>query len=177
MRLKTIKDFNNYEIDELGNIYRNNKKIKPQLNNNGYYRVGFWKDGKVIKKYVHRLVAETFIPNPMNKSQVNHIDGNKLNNSVGNLEWATPKENIIHSFKKGLSFIPKGKENHHYGKKGILSSNHRAIIQYDLDNNYIKSWGSIIDAARTLNICDRGICACCKGKAKKSGGYIWRYEK
>lgn len=68
-----------------------------------YCQVALYKDG--IKKHmqVHRLVAEAFIPNPDNKRQVNHIDGNKQNNIVTNLEWVTPSENILHSFKTGLN--------------------------------------------------------------------------
>lgn len=174
---KKIKNYEEYEVDDLGNIYRNNKILKPQLNESGYYRVCLSKKGKLSKKYIHRLVAEAFIPNLKNKKQVNHIDGNKLNNNVDNLEWATPSENIRHAFKNKLSYIPKGKQNHLYGRYDINANNHIAILQYDLENNFIKKWNSIAEASRQLNINYWGIEHCCKKITRKSGGYIWKYEK
>ena len=104
IKWETIKDFDNFEISNTG-IVRNkiNKKEKSQsYNEKGYKRVTFYKNGKNVNKYVHRLVAETFIPNPENKPTVNHIDGNKSNNNVENLEWATYKEQNAHSLKIGL---------------------------------------------------------------------------
>jgi len=80
----------------------------------GYYRLSLCKDGKVVSKRIHRLVAEAFLSNPENKPQVNHKDGNKFNNTVSNLEWATSKENIGHASKIGL--MPKG-ANHHSARK------------------------------------------------------------
>lgn len=69
---------------------------------NGYYRLSLCKNGEAVLKTVHRLVATAFKPNPQNKSQVNHKDGNKLNNNDWNLEWATPAENFQHALKNGL---------------------------------------------------------------------------
>lgn len=75
---------------------RTNQIIKPQMSNAGYYRVRLWKDG-VSKNYsVHRIVAEAFVPNPLLKPEVNHIDGNKENNNAENLEWVTDVENKRH---------------------------------------------------------------------------------
>ena len=79
------------------------KIIKPDIIHTGYLRVLLYKNGKTKSYYVHVLVAKAFIPNPENKTQVNHIDGNKFNNNVENLEWVTPSENIVHAFEKGLS--------------------------------------------------------------------------
>lgn len=101
---KTHKDFPVYLISNLGRIKnkKRNRVLKTRVHE-GYY------DCRIPNKYgknknprIHRMVAETFIPNPDNKKQVNHKDGNKLNNNVDNLEWATNKENQIHSVKNGL---------------------------------------------------------------------------
>lgn len=78
------------------------RKMKKTLGNSGYYYVELF-ENKIGRKWlVHRLVAEAFIPNPLNKRQVNHKDGNKLNNYIANLEWASSRENVIHAFKSGL---------------------------------------------------------------------------
>ena len=76
---KKIKDFEEYEIKEKGQVRRNSKILKPELRS-GYYSVGLCKNGKRIHKRIHRLLAETFIPNPDNLPQVNHKDGIKVNN-------------------------------------------------------------------------------------------------
>ena len=84
---------------------------RQYLEKRGYYTVAIYENGVRKFKKVHRLVAEAFIPNPENKSQVNHIDGNKLNNDVSNLEWATNSENQKHAYKVGLQKIRRGKSS------------------------------------------------------------------
>ena len=107
-----VQDFENYLISTLGNVKTvNGKPKKIVYDNKGYGRVELWKNNKGKKFRVHRLVAETFIPNPLGKEQVNHIDGNKKNNCVSNLEWVTPKENIKHAIENNLSSIKYGSKN------------------------------------------------------------------
>ena len=84
-----------------------NKKIKSRIlkefkNQFGYYMVSLFKNGKHKNFQVHRLVAHSFILNPLNLPQVNHIDGNKENNCVDNLEWITNRDNVIHAYKNNL---------------------------------------------------------------------------
>lgn len=102
--MKQIKDFPNYFIDEEGNVYSSNghpiRKIKPWIDTKGnYYQIRLIKNGVQYKKLVHRLVAETFIPNPSNLPEINHIDNNPHNNKVENLEWCTRKYNLKQSYK------------------------------------------------------------------------------
>ena len=86
-----LKNYPNYLIDRNGNIYsvQRNKLLKPQLNIHGYYQLGISNDYGVKTVRIHRLVAEQFIPNPRNYPVVNHIDGEKQNNNVSNLEWCS----------------------------------------------------------------------------------------
>ena len=82
--------------------FRKGMVLKPHQNYSGYLWVSFCKNDVRKKKKIHRLVAQCFLPNPEGKPQVNHIDGNKHNNHVNNLEWVTPKENIHHAVENNL---------------------------------------------------------------------------
>lgn len=127
----------------------------------GYFQVCLTKNGKSKTYTVHRLVAEVFIDNPLNKKTVNHIDGNKENNCANNLEWTTIGENIRHAFDNGLS----------------KPHNQRKINQYDFDDNYIKTWNSITDFLKEkgLDLESSGITNCCKGRQKTAYGFKWKY--
>ena len=136
---KDIKGYEGiYQVSNLGRIKsleridNSNHKVKGKIlkiipENRGYSVVNLCKDGKCKTYKVHRLVAIAFLENPDNKPQVNHIDGNKKNNSILNLEWVTAEENINHAWDTGLSKITdesrekmsnsrKGSKNHFYGK-------------------------------------------------------------
>lgn len=101
---KTIKDFPNYEVNADG-LVRNKKTqriLKPSPNGFGYYQVGLYRQGKRKYLRVNRLVALAFIPNPLGKPHVNHINGRTTDNDVSNLEWCTQKENVRHAIDTGL---------------------------------------------------------------------------
>lgn len=113
--MKRYKDTNFYLTEE-GFCYNPKGKRIGSVAKNGYYRVGRYlgtEDGVHKKKYyhIHRMIAELFIPNPDNLPQVNHIDGNKLNNDITNLEWCTTSHNIQHAFDNNLN--QNQGENHH----------------------------------------------------------------
>lgn len=159
-----------YQVSDKGRIksigYNGTKMLSTWKNKKGYLNVGLTKN-KVLKHYlVQRIVAETFIPNPENKPQVNHINGIKDDNRVNNLEWNTNGENQIHAYKLGLQ----------RKRLGINNKNSRKVLQYDPYGNFIREWNCIRDVERTLHICNQSISHCCKGKRKTAGGYIWRYK-
>ena len=125
-----------------------------KVNDNGYIRVYIYN-----KTYtMHHLVAITFIENPENKEQVNHKDGNKLNNSVSNLEWNTCSENNLHKFQIGLG-----------------NNFTRKITQYDLQMNKIKDFNSITEAGKELNIGKSNITGVLNNYRKTAGGFIFKY--
>ena len=110
---KIVQGFENYLVSTLGNVKTINGRFKKVVydNKNSYGYVELWKNNKGKKFRIHRLVAETFIPNYDNKEQVNHIDGNKTNNCVDNLEWVTPKENVTHAINNNLIILKYGSNN------------------------------------------------------------------
>ena len=118
-----IPDFE-YKISNLGRVWsiRRNRFLKERISNCGYARVALAKNGTYKHLSIHRLVALAFIPNPENKPEVNHKDGNKLNNHVDNLEWNTSSENQKHAFKNGLQKTSKGIS------KGVGSKNPKAKL-------------------------------------------------
>lgn len=115
-------------------------------------------NNKYIKKSkrIHRLVAQAFIPNPNNYPQVNHIDGNKLNNKADNLEWCTNEYNMKESWRLGL--------RDHIYKQGREHCRSVKVNQYDLQGNFIKTWYCVRDIERELGFDNRNICACCRDR-------------
>ena len=101
-RIKSISYFNRANKK----TYPRNKILKPLINDKGYLRVDLRKNNKSKKVRIHRIAAEHFIPNPYHFSEVNHIDGNKQNNCVNNLEWCTHSQNMKHAVKLGLVIPP-----------------------------------------------------------------------
>lgn len=154
-------------------VIRKGKILCSHPNWNNYLMVNLCTNNKGHSKAVHRLVAETFIPNPNNLPQVNHIDGNKNNNNVSNLEWCTAKENINHSWKMGLS-------KSYIHPKGILTkysaSLCKQVDQYDLQNNFIRTYLSISEASRCMNCSMSVIRDCCIGKQKTARNFIWKFH-
>lgn len=142
--------------------------LKPGRNRKGYLHCNLTKNFKQTNISVHRLVAITFIDNPNNLPQINHIDGNKENNSVDNLEWISNYDNMQHSIITGIRNVKKITDN-------LKKVNSRKVNQYDLDGNFIKAWDSIKDIQMELKIPNQNISKVCQGKRKKAHNYIFKY--
>lgn len=138
--------------------YKRPSLLKPCLTGAGYYFVNLTNEFGIHKMHViHRLVGKAFIPNPQNKGDINHKDGNKLNNIVSNLEWNTRQENIQHAFRTGLNYAHHNKVN----KKKVLVT--------DADGrNY--NFSSIADAALFLDVPQSSVSRACSGKLHHAGG-------
>ena len=180
------KDIENYEglyqVSNLGRIkslerdvYRQNgtfhyhaggKILAPALNRGGYSQIDLYKNGKMKREYVHRLVAMAFIPNPENKPQVNHKDEVKTNNVVENLEWCTSVYNINYGTKIERQ-KQTYKDNYKNGKNKVV----KKVFCVELN----KTFDSITRAKEELGININCIVSACKGKIKTAGGFHWRY--
>lgn len=99
-----------YEVSDQGEVRRDGRVLACHVNQGGYRQLSLSVNTVRTTALVHRMVAETFIPNPAGKPQVNHIDGDKLNNDVSNLEWCTAGENIRHALETGLRVMPAGED-------------------------------------------------------------------
>ncbi len=166
--LGRVKSFDRYVRNGTSNKnIKRGKILSPCVNPKcGYMQVNLIKDKNKKIKTIHRLVAEAFIPNLENKPCVNHIDGNKQNNKIDNLEWVTHSENTIHAIKMGLKINLKG--INHYK---------RAVNQYSIDGKFIKRWNSIKEIKKEWNLKSIHVSECCKGKIKTSLGYKWEYAE
>lgn len=156
-----------YQVSNLGNVksLSSNLILKGHVSTTGYCDVQLYKNKKARVFKVHRLVALHFIPNPGFKQQVNHIDGNKLNNNVTNLEWTTAKENTEHAIVNGFRRA-RTKEVH----KRLP----RKILQYDNEGFYLKTWDSASEAAKFYGFSLSSLNSCVSGVTHSSYGYIWK---
>lgn len=162
---KIIKGYSNYQVSNIGNVrtidYNHTgkmKNLKIFKNIYGYPACNLMQNGVRQRKLIHRLVAEAFIPNLLNKKTVNHKDGNKKNNVINNLEWMTVSENLKHSHANGLVNYSKG-ENHYMAK---LSTKNILIIKQLLKNN-IKGR----DIANLFNVDEKLISSIKTGHSRK----------
>lgn len=182
MEEKIIKDYPNYKITTEGKIY---SRYKPKAKKDGkgivwdkwteikhvydkscgYMLVTLTNgNGQRQNKRVHRLLMEAFVPNPHNYPHINHIDGNKLNNSLSNLEWCSVKHNTQEAIRLGLM-------------KPYDSPLNRAIVQMTNDFEFIAEYKSLHEATRATGIAWQNIWKVCDGRRPRAGGYRWKYKE
>ena len=147
-----------YEVSDLGRVKSlgNNKSkkekiLKPWNDGWGYLKVDLCKDGHAKSVKVHRLIAEAFIPNPQGLETVNHKDEDKTNNVASNLEWMTRADNKRYSANKAVQMLDKS------------------------TGELLATFPSTMEAERITGIYKSNISACCLGKCKSAGGYVWKY--
>lgn len=154
---KDIPEYDGYQASNTGFVkslnYKNTGKekiLKVWINNRGYHLITLCKNGKPKNELLHRIIAKTFIKNPNNYTEINHIDENKSNNHVNNLEWCNRQYNCEYSLSK-------------------------CVLQLTKDNKLLAVYHSIKEAERQTGFNHTNISACCRGKLKTLGGCIWRY--
>lgn len=168
---KQYPDYDFIEVSNLGRVrtkdrtvtYKNGKKyhykgrvLKQKLQKNGYMQVCICMNGKRVWLFVHRMVAITFIPNPNNYPQVNHIDNDRTNNSASNLEWCTPQYN--NDYRKNFGTSPAQIFGHH-------------VYAVDLKTGKVLIFKSQREAGRQLGIDPSNIAKVAKGQQVIAGGY------
>lgn len=158
---KPVKGYEGrYLVSTKGQVYSiiSEKLLKPQKTEKGYFVVELRGGNKRKVKKIHRLVAEAFLENPFSRTEINHKDGNKQNNTVENLEWSTRSENLIHAYSSGLK-----------------KQKTKAVDMFTVYGEFIKSFQSQKEAEVNTGIHQGSISGCCRGKNKTAGGYVWQY--
>lgn len=164
--------FEDYRVSSDGQVFnREGMVLKPHINRNGYSMVFLHGHGVTKNCSVHRLVASAFLPNSANKRTVNHIDGNKQNNDISNLEWATHSEQQKHAYAHNL-------------RKSYLTQEDRingARISSQLSRKkvYVRETGdiypSLTECARDMRLSKSGISRCCNGVSDNYRGYHFSF--
>lgn len=153
---KDIKGYEGlYQVSNFGRVKRNGRILKVRVKRKGYLGVVLYNNSEPKHYTIHRLVAEAFIPNPENKPQVNHIDEDKTNNTVANLEWVTAKENANH------------------GTRNSRMSHKIVAINISTGDSY--NFNSIRECARILKLSNGNISRFFSGELNHVGGYVFEY--
>lgn len=166
-----------YRVSNLGSVYSllTKKTLKKPVNSSGYSLVVLSINGQKKSFNIHRLVATAFVPNPNNREQVNHKDGDKTNNDSRNLEWVTQSDNMKHAYRMRLQTPSISQKlavadhcRQNYSKK---------VRQYDLNGVFVTEYPSASDAARNTGAFQSNISKVCRGQMSKTHNYKWEYAE
>lgn len=157
-----------YMVSNKGRVWswKKGQILKQNICKVGYYVVSISYNNTPKTKYVHRLVAEAFIQNPNNYNVINHLDENKLNNHVDNLEWCTQSHNVTHLNAQNKRLISKGDDWNKLARA-------KAVLQFNLEGELINEYESASEVNRLFGYY---ISPCCRGEQKTAYGYIWKYK-
>lgn len=167
-----IEEFSkDYQVSNFGQIRslgndngRKTKILKTVKNSSGYLKVNLSKNGKTKNFLVHRLVAKSFLPNLLELPQINHINEDKTDNRVENLEFCSAKENINH-----------GTRNQRVSEKMTNGKRSKPVLQLTKDGELLRVWTSTHEAGRNGYV-QSAVVLCCNGKLKSHKGFLWRYK-
>lgn len=162
-----------YQVSDTGEVRSLNykrcgcvSKLKLNKDTVGYLQVKLYKNKKKKNFKVHRLVAQAFLPNPLNLPEINHKSEIKTDNRVENLEWCDRDYNIHYGTgqKRG-------------GEKRVNGKKSKPVLQFSKDGDFIREYPSTMEVQRQLGFSQGFVSACCRGKYKQAYGFIWRYKE
>lgn len=162
---KPVKEFPKYLVSAEGFVINSDSGhvMEGSVKRTGYKEVIFTDtDGRQYSRLLHRVVAEAFCKQELGKEEVNHINGDKLDNRAENLEWVTHGDNLKHAYETGL--MPN-------------DATPKAVTATNIETGEQMDFPSIYKAARFFNISQGNICMCCKGFRPYAGGYYWEYQE
>lgn len=175
MKLTEIENYPGYWVTDTGEIWstrrKNLTKLTGKVDKYGYPKVAFYYQKRIKHTSVHRIVAQTYLPNPEDKPQVNHKNGIKTDNRADNLEWCTASENNRHAFRT----LKREPSQPWKGKFGKDNPGSKPVEQLTLSGELVKTFDSLHDAKRA-GFDLQNVSACCRGKRKTHQKFKWKFK-
>lgn len=162
-------------IDAVGHPWHS-RILKPCPQKSGYLNVDLSRNHSKKKLRVHRLVALAFIPNPNDLPEVNHLNEDKTDNRVCNLEWCSTQDNLKYGTRGLRQSLTQSKSASTVSRlRGLATEQRKSVDQYTLDGRFVRKWESM-SAAKEAGFTPGGVSACCYGQIKYHHGYVFRFH-